>query len=97
VRRLLWDDEARTDLINIAKYFSDKNPRVASRLIERIEATAARLTKADTGRPGRMRHMREKSVSRTRYVLAYRVTEEEIKVLRVIHSAQEWTRAKWPK
>lgn len=97
MKRLLWDEKARNDLVSIAKYFSDKDPRVAARLTERIEAAAAKLTTADTGRPGRMRGMREKSVLRTRYVLAYVVTEQEIKILRVIHSAQEWTRAKWPK
>lgn len=66
MKRLLWDDKARNDLVSIAKYFSDKDPRVAARLMERIEAAAARLTTADTGRPGRMRGMREKSVLRTR-------------------------------
>jgi plasmid stabilization system protein ParE len=97
VRRLLWDAKARKDLTAVTKYFSEKDPRIAALLLERIETTAAALAKRDTGRPGRMPRMREKSVVRTRYILAYRVLRRQIVILRVIHSAQEWTGKKWPK
>lgn len=44
-----------------------------------------------------MPNLREKSVARTKYILAYRVMEKQIVILRVIHAAQNWTASGWPK
>ena len=97
MKRLLWQTQARADLAKIIDYFADKDSRIAETLLDRIERTARALAKADTGRPGRMPKLREKSVARTKYILAYRVTEKQIIMLRVIHAAQNWTKTDWPK
>lgn len=96
MKRLLWQAEARADLAHIIDHFADKDPRVAEALLDRIQRAARALIKADTGRPGRMPNLREKSVVRTKYVLAYRVMEKQVVILRVIHTAQNWTKAEWP-
>jgi toxin ParE1/3/4 len=85
-----------SDLAKIIDHFADKDPRIAETLLDRIEKAAQGLAKVDTGRPGRMPKLREKSVVRTKYVLAYRVTEKQIIVLRIIHAAQNWTKTDWP-
>ncbi|MGD9814266.1 MAG: type II toxin-antitoxin system RelE/ParE family toxin [Hyphomonadaceae bacterium] len=96
MKRLLWAAKARQDLRKIIRHFSAKDRRIADLLLERIERVARSLTKKDTGRPGRMPDLREKSVARTRYILAYRVRERDVIILRVIHSAQQWTKSTWP-
>lgn len=96
MKRLLWQAQARDDLANLIGYFADKDPRVAGLLLDRIQRAASALTRTDTGRPGRMPNLREKSVARTSYILAYRATEKQIIVVRVIHAAQDWTNSNWP-
>jgi toxin ParE1/3/4 len=96
VKRLLWRTAARGDLAKIIDHFADKDSRIGETLLDRIERAATALEKADTGRPGRMPNLREKSIARTKYILAYRVTEKQIIILRVIHAAQNWTKTNWP-
>ncbi|MFT3729246.1 MAG: type II toxin-antitoxin system RelE/ParE family toxin [Terricaulis sp.] len=70
---------------------------MAETLLARIEGAAAALVARDTGRPGRMPDLREKSVPHTKFILAYRVLPKQILILRVIHAAQDWTETTWPK
>ncbi len=96
MKQLRWEAQARADLANIVRHFADKDPRAAALLLPRIDAAARGLSEIDTGRPGRMPGLREKSVPHTRYILAYQIDETEVIVLRVIHSAQNWTSSDWP-
>lgn len=96
MKRLLWQAAARGDLAKIIDHFAERDSRVAETLLDRIERAATALGKTDTGRPGRMPNLREKSIARTKYILAYRVTEAQIIILRVIHAAQNWTKTDWP-
>jgi plasmid stabilization system protein ParE len=96
VKRLRWQAEARGDLAKIVDHFSERDARIAETLLDRIHRAARGLTIIDTGRPGRMPKLREKSVPRTKYVLAYRVMDKQVIILRVIHTAQNWTKTNWP-
>jgi toxin ParE1/3/4 len=96
VKRLLWQAQARADLAKIVDHFADNDPRIGETLLDRIQRAAAALVKTDTGRPGRVPNLREKSVARTSYILAYRVMDKRIVILRVIHAAQNWTKSAWP-
>jgi len=96
VKHLKWELEARADLAFIARYFADKDPKVATLLIDRIETAAAQLARRDTGRPGRTPKLREKSVARTSYIIAYRSFARRIVILRVIHTAQNWPPGQLP-
>lgn len=42
------------------------------------------------GRPGRVEGRRELVVRRTPYIVAYRVGKDDVRVLRILHSAQLW-------
>lgn len=97
MKSLRWQAGARGDLAKIIDHFSESDPLVADTLLDRIQHAASALAKRDTGRPGRMLGLREKSVARTKYILAYRVTEKQIVILRVVHAAQNWTQRNWPK
>jgi toxin ParE1/3/4 len=42
------------------------------------------------GREGRVQGTRELAVARTPYVIAYRIRQDEIQILAVLHGAQRW-------
>lgn len=96
MKRVEWEPEAHADLTKIVEYFADKDTRAAELLLERIDNAARGLGRFDTGRPGRMPKLREKSVPRTRYILTYRRLARRIVILRVIHMSQHWTKKDWP-
>ena len=92
--RLRWMPQARKDLAEIIAYIARDNPSAAARVYDRIVAGAAVLLDQPwTGRPGRVDGTRELVVSRTRYILPYRVREGPdgaVQILAVIHSSRWW-------
>ena len=42
------------------------------------------------GRPGRVAGTRERIVGGTAYVVAYRIRDDRVEVLRVLHGARKW-------
>jgi toxin ParE1/3/4 len=42
------------------------------------------------GRKGRIEGTRELVISRTPYIAAYRIVDENIRILRILHGAQQW-------
>lgn len=88
--RLDWSKAARADLLEILDYISDDNPAAAERLIAEIEAKASRLPeRPDLYRKGRAAGTRE-MVVRPNYLVVYTVDERAVRVLRVLHAAQNW-------
>jgi toxin ParE1/3/4 len=89
--RVVWTAWALRDLASLRAYIWQNNPAVAERQVERILAAAARLAEfPETGRPGRRAGTRELVVTRTPYLVAYRVRGELVEVLRVLHGRQRW-------
>jgi toxin ParE1/3/4 len=89
-RRLDWSKAARADLLAILDYISDDNPDAAERLIAEIEAKASRLPeRPHLYRKGRATGTRE-MVVRPNYLVVYAVDEQAVRVLRVLHAAQNW-------
>jgi toxin ParE1/3/4 len=88
--RVVWTARALRDLASLRAYIRQDNP-AAERQVERILAAAARLAEfPETGRPGRRAGTRELVVSRTPYLVPYRVRGELVEVLRVLHGRQRW-------
>lgn len=48
------------------------------------------LQHPEMGRPGRIKTTRELVIGRTSFVVAYRVKDDRIEILRVLHGAQQW-------
>ena len=68
-----------------------ENPAVAVLVDERIVAAVRRLIDFPaSGRVGRIAGTRELVIGGTPYVAAYAITEAWVRVLRVLHGAQEW-------
>ena len=90
--RIVWSPEAIGDLLALRAYIAEDDPAAARRVAERIVSLVETLL-ADNpaiGRPGRVSGTRELVVTRTHYVVPYRVKDATIQVLRVYHGARRW-------
>ena len=90
--RLRWTRRAERDLDEIASYIGQDSPAAAARvileLIDRVEAT---LTKRPAiGRAGRVLGTRELMIGELPYIVPYRVRENDIEILRVLHTSRRW-------
>jgi toxin ParE1/3/4 len=88
---LTWSAFALSDRDAIFTYIEADNPSAAVVVDERIVAAARRLVDFPaSGRIGRIAGTRELVINGTPYVAAYAVTGATVRILRVLHSAQEW-------
>ena len=84
--KLVWTEPARNDLRAIVAYITEQNPHAARRLVKRIQQKARALQDNPTpGRLGRVGGTRELVLSGTHYLLPYRITEQNIQILAVLH------------
>ena len=85
-----WTEPARADLLAIVDYISDDNPDAAQRLMDDIEAKAAKLPEYPRlYRPGRVPGTREMVVW-ANYIVVYADDCFPVRILRVLHAAQQW-------
>lgn len=89
--RLTWSAFALSDRDGIFTYIEAHNPAAAIAIDERIVAAARRLRDfPESGRPGRVAGTRELVITGSPYVASYQVTGEVVRILRVLHGAQQW-------
>ena len=89
--RIIWTDRALIHIDAIGTYLGERNPAAKTRILGAIGKGVERLALHPfSGRPGRAPRTRELVVTRTPYVVAYRLRGEDIEVLAVIHGAQRW-------
>ncbi len=50
------------------------------------------LVHPNMGRSGRVKTTRELVIGRTSFIVAYRVKDDRIEILRVLHGSQQWPR-----
>jgi len=91
--RVDWRPAAREDLLDIADHIDIDNPVAAVAVLDLIELQVAMLAEHPRmGRPGRLRNTRELVVNHTPYLVAYRIEENAVTILRVVHGARKWPR-----
>jgi len=99
-RPVRWSTDALNDLAKQIAYIATENPSAARRVADAIDRTALALGEMPTGRPGRVTGTYEKSVTGLPYILAYAIAqvsgEETVAIVRVIHTARDWSAEKWP-
>ncbi len=90
--RIQWTEAADDDLESVAAYISVDNPTAAVKQVIRVVTIVEELLSEHpaAGRPGRIPKTRELAVPGTRYIVAYRVKQGVIEVLRVLHGARKW-------
>jgi toxin ParE1/3/4 len=89
--RLEWSAYAMADRIAIFDYIEADGPQAAIAVDERIREQVETLTRfPQSGRPGRIEGTRELVISRTPYVVAYRISGNTVRILRVLHGSRRW-------
>ena len=89
--KLVWAQYALEDRRAIYDHIEADDARAAAAVDARIADAVARLIDfPESGRPGRVEGTRELVVGRTSCVVAYRVTPEAVRILRVLHGARLW-------
>jgi toxin ParE1/3/4 len=91
--KLRWTRLALTDFLEAQEYIAKDNPLAAQAIAQRIdEAARELLIHPSIGRLGQLDGTRERVVSRTPYLIVYRVAGDEIELLRVWHGRRDWQR-----
>jgi addiction module RelE/StbE family toxin len=89
--KIEWSAWALADRHAIFDYIEADNPRAAVTVDQRISERVALLQRFPrSGRPGRLAGTRELVVSRTPYIVAYRIIGDSVRILRVLHSSRLW-------
>jgi len=89
--RIRWLDDAVDDLAKISDYIANDNPNAARNVAERIKHGVNSLKEYQgIGRLGRVEGTREIVVSGLPYIIPYRVKNNVVEILRVMHGAMEW-------
>lgn len=90
--RIRWTDPAVRDLTHICDYIEKRGSgtiarRVALSICQRVET----LTEfPEAGRTGRRPDTRELVFSGLPYLAIYRIHNEGVEILRILHGAQAW-------
>jgi toxin ParE1/3/4 len=86
-----WSPEAAFDFTAIVQYIRQDNSSAALRVARSIYDAVAQLsTFPNRGRPGRVNGTRELPLLRLPFVVVYRVRENAVEIVRLLHGAQRW-------
>jgi len=88
--KVIWRKRARADLAELIDYIAARNPDAAQRLKSACESSGERL--ADHPylyRGGRVPGTRE-CVVHPNYVLVYRIDNDTVWILRILHARQQY-------
>jgi len=89
---VIWSPEAIADLAALRAYIASDDlaaaQRVALHIIRSVETFLP--NSPEMGRPGRIPGTRELVITRTPYIVPYRLVGNTIQVLRVFHSSRRW-------
>jgi addiction module RelE/StbE family toxin len=86
-----WSVFAIADREAIFDYIEADSPSAAIAVDDRIRIGVEGLARFPLmGRPGRIDGTRELVISNTPYVAAYRIAGDTVRILRVLHGAQQW-------
>ncbi|MDO9451900.1 MAG: type II toxin-antitoxin system RelE/ParE family toxin [Stagnimonas sp.] len=88
---LVRTSPAEADLDALAAYYGALNPSAALRLLDAIAAAESQLQSfPEMGRLGRRDGIREWVIVSTPFLIVYRIRDNTLRILRVLHHAQQW-------
>ena len=89
--QIKWLDLAVLDLQHIYEYIQSDNPEAARKLASSICEKVEFLAKMPhLGKPGRVANTRELIFPGMPYIIPYRVKENRLEILRVLHTSLKW-------
>jgi toxin ParE1/3/4 len=88
---VIWFKSAIQDLILAKEYIAKDDTNAAISTVQRIRDKVNLLSdQPSIGRLGRIPNTRELVIDKTPYILPYRVRDNKIEILRVLHSSRRW-------
>ncbi len=90
--KLVWSPEALQDLTELRAYIAQDNPAAATKVVDRIVSLVSTQLPSNpkSGRIGRVPGTRELVISKSPFVVPYRLRSDTIEILRVYHAARMW-------
>ena len=89
--QIKWLHRALRNLEQAHNYIFKENPQAAQQVILKIQSATNQLENYPfMGRPGRVEGTRELVVSNTPYIIIYRLQEESVEILRVLHTSKRY-------
>lgn len=89
--QLEWSIFAQADRDAIFDYIEADSPQAAIAVDDRIRIQVEGLTQfPECGRLGRIEGTRELVIQHTPYIAAYRIVGGTLRILRLLHGAQQW-------
>jgi toxin ParE1/3/4 len=89
--QIRWSPEATADFTQIIQYIRKDNVSAALRVARTIYEKVAQLkTFPNRGRAGRIAGTRELLFPSLPLVVVYRVKEDAVEIIKVLHGAQKW-------
>jgi toxin ParE1/3/4 len=88
--RIVWGDGARLDFSRIITFLDQRSPAAARRIGDRILAAVALLERFPEIAPASSRHrgLRQLVVTRSPYLVIYRVHAQNVEIRAVVHAKQ---------
>jgi toxin ParE1/3/4 len=91
--KIRWVRLAWVDLEEAVSFIARDNPAAARKMAKRIWEAARLLAEhPGAGRAGRVPGTRELIIGGTPFILPYRVKDNTVQILRVLHSSRKWPR-----
>ncbi|MEQ1525130.1 MAG: type II toxin-antitoxin system RelE/ParE family toxin [Gallionella sp.] len=92
--RVKWLRKALFNLDQAASYIAQDNPKAAAEFVIHLRDSALMLgEQPNLGRVGRISGTRELVIANLPYILPYRVRNDTVEILRVLHTARKWPEA----
>ncbi|MCM0044004.1 MAG: type II toxin-antitoxin system RelE/ParE family toxin [Burkholderiaceae bacterium] len=89
--RLEWLRVAIRNLEAEADYIARESPENARAFLRHLTSSVKELaTHPHLGRPGRVLGTRELVITRYPYIVPYRIRENSVEILRVLHTSRAW-------
>jgi toxin ParE1/3/4 len=86
-----WLSSALVELDRIHGYVAQENPKAAARVFRQIRKAPRQLARfPHLGRPSQVEGTRELVVTGLPYLIVYRVTGDDVEILRVFHTSMNW-------
>jgi toxin ParE1/3/4 len=86
-----WSPNAADDFTRIVEYIRERNLAAADRVSQIIhDATSVLRRFPNAGRAGRVVNTRELILAPLPFIIVYRVREQVIEIVRILHGAQKW-------
>lgn len=88
--RLEWSSSASADMARIYDHYAAFHPDIGLRMTHAIRDAAERLAEFPLSAPAVAAGLRKLSVQKIGFVLLFRVSGDQVRILRIRHMRENW-------